>query len=127
MDLLTKLLAKMLARTQKGMAQGMQEAVSEVLDELTKGALDPAKLAEMLKSVGVDPSQFSGMGKGAPGFDAYKVLGLDKSATDDAIKKRYRELLHKLHPDTSGTTGTEFLLQMVVAAYEMIKKERGWQ
>ncbi len=127
MDLLTKLLAKMLARTQKGMAQGMQEAMSEVLDELVKGALDPAKLAEMMKSVGVDPSQFSGMmGKGVPGFDPYRVLGLDKSASDEEVKKRYHELLRKLHPDTSGTPGTEFLLQMVLMAYEVIKKERGW-
>ena len=43
------------------------------------------------------------------------------------MKKRYRELLRKLHPDTSGTPGTGFLLQMVMAAYEMIKRERGWQ
>ena len=43
------------------------------------------------------------------------------------MKKRYRELLRKLHPDTSGTPGTSFLLQMVMAAYEMIKRERGWQ
>ena len=127
MDLLSKLIAKMLFRTQKGMAQGMQEAVSEVLDELTKAALDPAKLAEMMKSVGVDPSQLSGMMGKAPGFDAYRVLGLDKSASDEEVKKRYKELLHKLHPDTSGTPGTEFLLQMVMGAFELIKRERGWQ
>jgi len=55
------------------------------------------------------------------------VLGLDKTAGDDEIKKRYRELLRKLHPDTSGTPGTSFLLQMVIAAFEIIKRERGWQ
>jgi len=127
MDLLTKLLTKMLARTQKGMARGIQEAMSEVLDELVKGALDPAKLAEMMKSLGVDPSQLSGMMGKAPGVDPYRVLGLDKSASDEEIKQRYRELLKKLHPDTAGTPGTEFLLQMVMAAYEVIKRERGWQ
>lgn len=126
MDWLTKLVVKMLARTQKGMAQGMQEAVSEVLDELVKGALDPAKLAEMMRNMGVDPAHLSGMMGKAPGFDPYRVLGLDKSASDEEVKKRYRELLHKLHPDTSGTPGTEFLLQMVMGAYELIKRERGW-
>ncbi len=126
-DLLTKLLVKMLARTQKDMAQGMQEAMSEVLDELMKGAFDPAKLAEMMKSMGVDPAQLPGMMGKAPGFDPYRVLGLDKSACDEEIKTRYRELLHKLHPDTAGTPGTEFLLQMVMAAFELIKRERGWQ
>jgi len=54
------------------------------------------------------------------------VLGLDKSATDEDIKKRYHELLKKLHPDTAGVEGTSFLLQMVMAAYEIIKRERGW-
>ena len=123
---LTKLIAKVLMKMQKGMAQGMQEGMREVLDELMKGTLDPAKLAEMMKGMGIDPSQLSGMVGKVPGFDPYSVLGLDKSASDEEIKKRYRELLHKLHPDTSGTPGTEFLMQMVVAAFELIKKERGW-
>jgi hypothetical protein len=127
MDLLTKLFTRMLARTQKGMAQGMQEGMREVLAELMKGTLDPAKLAEMMKSMGIDPSQLSGMMGKAPGVDPYRVLGLDKSASDEEVKKRYNELLHKLHPDTSGTEATSFLLQMVMAAYELIKTERGWQ
>jgi hypothetical protein len=126
-DLLSKLIAKMLIRTQKGMAEGMQEGMSEVLNEMVKGALDPAKLAEMLRKMGVDPAQFSGMMGKAPGFDPYQVLGLDKSASDEEIKTRYKVLLRKLHPDTAGTPGTEFLLQMVVAAYEMIKREKRWQ
>ena len=118
-----KLVARMLARAQKGMAQGMQEAMSEVLDELVKGALDPAKLAELMKKLGVDSAQLSGMMGKAPRFDPYRVLGLDKSASDEEIRKRYKELLHKLHPDTAGTPGTEFLLQMVMGAFEMIKRE----
>jgi preprotein translocase subunit Sec63 len=62
-----------------------------------------------------------------PGFDPYQVLGLDKSASDEAIKKRYRELLQHLHPDTAGREGTSFLLQMVLAAYKLIEVQRGWQ
>ena len=62
-----------------------------------------------------------------PGLDPYRVIGLDKSASDEEVKKRYRELLRKLQPDTSGTPGTSFLLQMVMAAFEIIKRERGWQ
>lgn len=60
------------------------------------------------------------------GIDPYRVLGLNKTATDDQVKKRHRELLMKLHPDTAGTKGTEFLLQMVIAAYRQIAGERGW-
>jgi len=117
----------MLARAQKGMAEGMQEGMREVLDELLKGTLDPAKLADMMKKMGIDPSQLSGMMGKAPGFDPYQVLGLDKSATDDEVKRRYRELTFKLHPDQSGTPATTFLFQMVMASYEMIKVQRGWQ
>jgi DnaJ-class molecular chaperone len=126
MDLLTKLVAKMLARAQKGMAQGMQEAMSEILNELMKGAFDPVKLAELMKKMGVDPSQLSEMLGKAPGFDPYLILGLDKSASDETVKKRYREFVRRLHPDTAGFEGTSFLLQIVMAAYETIRKERGW-
>src|SRR6478752_6826285 len=32
-------------------------------------------------------------------IDYYKILGIDKNATDDDIKKAYRKLARKLHPD----------------------------
>ena len=117
-----RLVQKMLAGMQKGMEEGMHE----VLDELAKRTLDAAQLAEMLKMMGIDMPQTSGMMGQVPGFDPYPILGLEKSASDEEVRKRYHELVRKLHPDTAGTEGTTFLLQLVLAAYEAIRRERQW-
>ena len=91
-------------------------------------------LNQMLQSMCNDPvlvELFSAMNKEdqshrPAGMDSYQVLGLDKSVTDDQVKKRYREMVIKLHPDTAGVKGTEFLFQLVTAAYQQISKEREW-
>ena len=113
----------------------MQQRILEVIldevqgcmNDLMRGTLDPGKIIGFMQSMGFDASQLPGMMSQQPGFDPYRVLGLDKSATDEEVKKRYHELVHKLHPDTARVQGTSFLLQMVLAAYEMIRQQRGWQ
>ena len=122
------------ARIQQRVLQVIMEELQGWINDLLRDALDPAKMMHMLRSMGVDFSQLGQMfgqaaqaGTMPQGFDPYKVMGLDKSASDDEVKKRYHELIKKLHPDSAGIEGTSFLLQMVLAAYELIKKERGWQ
>jgi DnaJ like chaperone protein len=62
---------------------------------------------------------------------AYKVLEIDKSATDEEVKKAYRRMAVKYHPDKVGYLGEDFKktandkFQKVNEAYEKIKKERG--
>ena len=58
-------------------------------------------------------------------LDPYWVIDLEKSATDEQVKKRYRELAMKLHTDTAGIKGTKALFQLVTAAYQQISRERG--
>lgn len=106
--------------------EAFQQETSLLINRLIADGLNPARLADIIRSLGIDASQMSGIFSRQPGFDPYRVLGLDPSATDEEVKKRYRELLTGLHPDTAGVKGTDFLLQIVVDAYQQIARERSW-
>ena len=62
---------------------------------------------------------------------AYKILGIQETATEEEIKKAYRKLAVKYHPDKVQHLGKEFQsgakekFQRIQEAYETIKKERG--
>jgi len=123
----TKMSEDRVGKMQRRLAEVMMEEFQGWIDDTLKGILDPGKIMAFIQSMGIDLTRLQSAMQGAPGFDPYQVLGLDKSATDEEIKKRYRELVFKLHPDQSGTPGTTFLFRMVMAAYEMIKEQRRWQ
>ena len=63
---------------------------------------------------------------------AYKILEIDKSASNEDIKKAYRKMAVKYHPDKVSHLGEDFQnqakekFQKVNEAYEKIKKERGF-
>ncbi|MGN1181153.1 MAG: DnaJ C-terminal domain-containing protein [Suilimivivens sp.] len=53
--------------------------------------------------------------------DYYEVLGIDKRADDAAIKKAYRKLAKKYHPDTNaGDSGAEEKFKEVTEAYNVL-------
>ena len=62
---------------------------------------------------------------------AYKILGIDSSASDEEVKKAYREMAKKNHPDLVSNLGDEVReaaekkFQEINGAYEAIKKQRG--
>ncbi len=61
----------------------------------------------------------------------YKILEITKSATNDEVKKAYRRMVVKFHPDKVSHLGEEFQkgakekFQKVQEAYSNIKKQRG--
>lgn len=69
--------------------------------------------------------------------DYYKVLGLERDADQSEIKRAYRRLARKYHPDVSTETEAEDRFKEVSEAYEVLKDpekraaydqlDSGWQ
>ena len=63
----------------------------------------------------------------------YKILGINKTATDNDIKKAFRTMATKYHPDKVGHLGDELRVlaeekfKAVNDAYQNIKKERSFK
>ena len=63
--------------------------------------------------------------------DWYKILEIDANTSDDEVKKAYRRMAMKYHPDKVSTMGEDVKraahekFQKLNEAYEKIKKERG--
>lgn len=62
---------------------------------------------------------------------SYKILEIEDSVTDNEVKKAYRKMAKKYHPDKVAALGPEFQnaakekFQKVQQAYEEVKKRRG--
>src|SRR5579872_4778435 len=52
--------------------------------------------------------------------DYYKILGVNKSATDQEIKSAYRKLALQYHPDRNKTKEAEAKFKEVTKAYEVL-------
>lgn len=54
--------------------------------------------------------------------DYYNVLGIDKKATKDDIKRAFRKLAHKYHPDKGGTDESKF--KEITEAYSILSDDK---
>lgn len=54
------------------------------------------------------------------GRDFYKILGVSRKATDDELKKAYRKLALKYHPDKNKSPGAEEKFKEIAEAYHVL-------
>ena len=53
----------------------------------------------------------------------YEDLGVSRTATPDEIKKAYRKLARKYHPDVSKESDAETQMQTINVAYDTLSNE----
>ena len=64
--------------------------------------------------------------------NSYSILGVTKNATNEEVKKAYRKIIKKYHPDKLIDVGADVMkmakdkFQSVQDAYQKIKLNRGF-
>jgi len=102
---------------------------------LSDGSVDSSEkniIGYISKQMGISNSDFESIqAMFIPNTDAdYKILEIERAASDDDVKKAYRRMAMKYHPDKVSHLGEDFQhaakekFQRVNKAYENIKKER---
>jgi DnaJ-class molecular chaperone len=58
------------------------------------------------------------------GKDYYKILGIIKGASEDDVRKAYRKMALKFHPDKNKSAGAEEKFKEIAEAYEVLSDKR---
>jgi DnaJ like chaperone protein len=90
------------------------------------------RIAQLLGINMVDYRSVAAMFTPARNNAAYEILGVTETASDDDVKKAYRQMALKFHPDKVGHLGEDVLkaaeekFKKIQGAYEDIKRARGF-
>ena len=133
---------------QVALADGqIDQAEEAILVRVAEGLGVPCAQFQQILNMLLAQAQFSGAGRahrggqGAAGpsrpslGQAYQVLGVTESASNQEIKKAYRKLMSEHHPDKLAAKGVpEEMIRMatektaeISKAYDMIKDSRGFK
>ena len=58
------------------------------------------------------------------GRDFYQILGVQRGASEDEIKKAYRKMALKYHPDKNKSPGAEEKFKEIALAFEVLKDKK---
>lgn len=64
------------------------------------------------------------------GADYYKILKLHRNCSDDDLKKAYKRLAMRWHPDKNSAAGAEAKFKQISEAYDVLSdpaRQRWWR
>ena len=104
----------------------------QVCQELDIGRVELAQIEAMLRAQRRFRKSPQGSADAANVDKAYQVLGVEKSSTNEEIKKAYRRLMNRNHPDkiassnpdASEMNAAERRTREIKSAYELLKVRR---
>ena len=119
------------ALSKKSLDRRERAAIWTICSELDISRVELAQLEAMLRAQKGFRRSPAGGADAARLSNAYEVLGLDKTSTNEEIKKAYRRLMNKNHPDKLAAGGDTVLASAATkrtreirGAYEMLKARR---
>ena len=110
----------------------VHDIIWTICKELDIGRVELAQLEAMLRAQRSFRKSAAGAADSKRVNDAYEALGIDRSSTNDEIKKAYRRLMNKNHPDKLASTNPDATVMAeaerrtreVRSAYDLLKARR---